>query len=50
MQTTSTRCLPESNTVNQFHCRSRLTTAKYFIIEEAKENVLDFAQGTVRTL
>ena len=41
------RCLPESNTENQDQARQ---TAMYFIIEEAKETVLDFSKETMRKL
>ena len=44
MQTTSTKCSPERNTENQDQGRQ---TAMYFIIEEAKKNVLDFSQETM---
>ena len=47
MQATNTRCLPESNTKNQDQGRQ---TAMYFIIEEAKETVLDFSKETMRKL
>ena len=47
MQATSAKCLPERNTENQDQGRQ---TAMYFIIEEAKKNVLDFSQETMRIL
>ena len=47
MQATSTKCSPERNTENQDQGRQ---TAMYFIIEEAKQTILDFSQETMRIL
>ena len=40
----------QRNTVNQFYCKpkSRWKHKNFFIIEELKETILDFSQGTVK--
>ena len=43
---------PKNNTANQFYWKPRLRMkqAMFFIIEETKETILDFSQGTVKVL